>query len=241
MRGTRKKLRRTTGGLAVALIAGLLVSPAVADLTVSVGQSGDVTGTNGAGWLGFMNVFELPANGGGYVFGSPWGVPDLVATFDDPANKVTLSPNTIGDPDPFWYIGGGGPGAPGNKIMDASLYQEFAAGDLAGETLTFEGTVLSNTFTAAHETTIFIKDFAPDFSSFFTSTVTAAPGPFSISLALDAAPDRHVQFGFETIGENVWITDTAPFGNVMIGTIPEPASLTLLAMGGLFLARRRNA
>ena len=188
-----------------------------------------------------MNVSELPANGGAPVFGSAWGVPDLVATFDDPGNKLTLSPNTIGDPDPFWYIGGGAPGNPGNKIMAASLYQEFAAGDLAGETLTFEGTVLSNTFTAAHETTIFIRDFAPDFSSVVMTTVVAAPGPFSISLALDPGAGRHVQYGFETIGENVWVTDTAPFGNVMIGTIPEPASLALLAMGGLTLLRRRRS
>ncbi len=182
------------------LVVGLLASPTVADLTVGVGQSGDTTGTSGSGWLGFMNVFELPVNGGGFVFNSGWGVADLNATFDDPNDKLTLSPNTIGDPDPFWYQGGGGPGQLGNKTMDASLYQEFAAGDLAGETLTFEGTVLSNTFTAAHEITIFIKDFVPDFSSFNASTITAAAGAFSISLALDPGAGRHVQYGFETIG-----------------------------------------
>lgn len=220
------------------VLSGLLVAPAFGDLTVTVGNSADVTGTlDATGWRGFMNVFEL--DGVTDVFGSPWGVGDLNATFDDGASKLTLSPNTIGDPDPFWYIGGGAPGNPGNKIMAASLYQEFAAGDLAGETLTFEGTVLSNTFTAAHETTIFIKDFAPDFSSFNVTEIVAAPGPFSIDLALDAGPDRHVQFGFETVGVNVWTTDTAPFGNVMIAT-PEPASLALLSIGGLALLRRRR-
>lgn len=221
------------------LAVGLPLSPAVADLTVSVGPSGDTTGTTGGGWLGFMNVFELPSNGGAFIFGGSWGVPDLVASFDDPNSKLTLSPNTIGDADPFWYQGGGAPGNPGNKSMAASLYQEFAPGDLAGETLTFEGTVLSNTFTAAHVTTIFIKDFAPDYSSFVTSTVTAAPGPFSVSLALDPGAGRHVQFGFDTVGENVWITDTAPFGNVMIGT-PEPTSIAMLGLGGLALLRRRR-
>jgi hypothetical protein len=232
--------RLLLAAVAVVALTGLLVSPAVADLTVSVGQSGDTTGTTGGGWLGYMNVFNLPGDGGAFQFGSSWGIADLVAEFDDANNKLTLSPNTIGDPNEYWYIGGGGPGAPGNKIMNANLYQEFLAGDLAGETLTFEGTVLSNTFTAAHETKIFIKDFAPDFSSFFVTEIVATPGPFSISLALDPGPGRHVQYGFETTGVNVWFTDTEPFGNVMIGTVPEPASLAVLALGGLMVVRRRR-
>ncbi len=179
----------------VLVLSGLLAAPAFGDLTVTVGNSTDVTGTfDATGWRGFMNVFEL--DGTSFVFGSSWGVGDLNATFDDGASKLTLSPNTIGDPAEFWYQGGGGPGAHGNKIMDASLYQEFAPGDLAGETLTFEGEVLSNSLTAAHNSTIFIKDFAPDFSSFNVTAIPATPGPFSINLALDPGAGRHVQYGF---------------------------------------------
>jgi hypothetical protein len=233
-------MQRRLTTFATVLMFGALVSPAAADLTVGVGLSGDVTGTDGIGWRGFMNVLELPANGGGFVFGSPWGVGDLVAEFDDPNAKLTLSPNTINDPDPFWYQGGGAPGAPGNKVMEANLFQEFAAGDLAGETLTFEGTVVSNTFTAAHEAFIFIKDFAPDFSTVIETKIPMVPGPFSISAALDPGAGRHVQYGFQVIGENVWVTDTGPFGNAMITTIPEPTSLALLALGGLVVARRRK-
>src|SRR6185369_4870259 len=32
-------------------------------------------------WGGFMNVFSLPADGGGYQFGSGWGGADLRAVF----------------------------------------------------------------------------------------------------------------------------------------------------------------
>lgn len=215
------------------LAAGLALSSTAHAATVYVGDS---TAT----WQGYMNVFELPSNGGGFVFGSGWGVGDLVATFDDANSKVTLSPNTIGDPNPFWYQGGGAPGAPGNKIMEANLYRQVDDGSLSGQMVTFEGTVLSNSYTSAHQFSIFIRDFAPDFSSVNELIVPFTSGSFSISLATIADPLRHVQWGVQSRGENVWITDTEPFGNVMIATVPAPASLALLGLGGSMLLRRRR-
>jgi hypothetical protein len=57
-------------------------------------------------------------------------------------------------------------------------------------------------------------------------------------------PARHIQFGFETTGVNVWITDVGPYGKIDITTIPEP-SIAALAMagiaGGMMLLRRRSA
>jgi hypothetical protein len=201
-----------------------------------------VTVDPGASWLGYMNVFELPANGGAFVFGSPWGTADLVATFSGPV--LTLAPNTIGDPDPFWYIGGGAPGNPGNKIMEANMYLESNGGLLGGQTVTFSGTVLANSLTSAHTTFAFIKDFAPDYSSFnVTSIMLGAPGDFSIDLVTLADPGRHVQYGFQTIGVNVWSTDVAPFGSIQITAIPEPSAFALAGLGfsALLILRRRNA
>ena len=89
--------------------AALVAAPAMAG-SVNVGLT-DSTGP----YIGFMNVFELPENGGGFVFGSGWGISDLVANFDDGAQTLTVSPNTIGDPNEFWYQGGRpgeGPAAP---------------------------------------------------------------------------------------------------------------------------------
>jgi hypothetical protein len=212
------------GPALVVLLAGAM--PGMADTMVTVNP--------GAPWLGFMNVFELPANGGGFVFGSPWGTADLTAVFSGPV--LTLGPNTVNDPNPFWYTPSGGPGAAGNKIMDANMYIE-PAGSLPGQTVTFSGMVLSNTLTAAHSSVAFIKDFAPDYSSFNTITVPLAPGPFSISLATVNDPARHVQYGFETIGVNVWITDVGPYGNVQI--IPEPLGLMLIGFGSLLVSCRR--
>jgi len=216
----------------VCLLAAALTASAAHAQTVSVDDST-------APWLGFMNVFELPANGGGFVFASGWGVPDLNSSFDDVGGTLTLSPNTIGDPDPFWYQGGGGPGAAGNKIMEANLYQE-ATDVYNGVTLTFSGDVISNTFTQAHVAEIFIKDFAADYSSFTETRVAMTPGAFSISHATDAGLGRHIQWGFTVTGENVWAGDEGPFGNAVIGTIPTPASAALLGLGGLFATRRRR-
>lgn len=171
--------------------------------------------------LGFMNVFEL--DGTTFVFGSGWGFADLVANYD--GSVLTLSPNTINDPDPFWYQGGGGPGAPGNKVMEAVSYAEFLDGSLAGTTVNFSFEVLSNSLTSEHAAAAFIRDFAPDFSS-VNQTVIPLSGPGHYALSLDTIndPARPVQYGFILRGVNVWATDVAPFGNIVLG--PDQAVAT---------------
>jgi len=227
---------------AIALIGCAAVCAASrvnADTTVTVDP--------GAPWIGFMNVSETPQNGGAYVFGSGWGTPDLVATFAGPV--LTLAPNTIGDPNPFWYTPSGGPGAIGNKTMDANMYVQTADGTLTNQTLTFTGNVLANSLFGnvnqlgnGWTSVAFIKDFAPDYSSFVQTTATLNPGVFSISLLTINNPARHVQYGFETIGPDVWITDVGPYGNIQVTGVPEPATLFLVGVAGFAIAvcRRRR-
>jgi len=45
----------------------------------------------------------------------------------------------------------------------------------------------------------------------------SATGEFSISLDTINDAGRHVQWGFQMIGVNVWVTDVAPFGTMSIG------------------------
>lgn len=175
----------------------------------------------GKTWNGYMNVFNLPEDGQAFVFGSTWGVADLRAAFS--GSELTLSPNTIGDPNPFWYIGGGAPGNPGNKFMEANLYVEVNDNSLSDQLVTFTGTVTSTSLTVAHDSVAFIKDFAPDYSSFTIQTVALEQGTFTVSLQTAPGPGRHVQYGFQTTGENVWFTDVAPFGQVKIAAIPAVA------------------
>lgn len=228
--------------IAAIAFAALVAAPAAADVNVGIDQSD-------ANWLGFMNVFELDSNGGGFVFASGWGVPDLSVSFDDGANSMTFGPNTIGDPNEFWYQdptgtgnpSPGGPGAPGNKSMEANLFQEVTGGALNGETVVFSGNISSYTLTDAHVATVFIRDFAADFSSFeTTSMVVDATGSFSISLDTIDDASRNVQWGVQVKGENVWVTDVAPFGNITFATVPAPGAMALLGLGGLVAGRRRR-
>lgn len=195
--------RNICGAIAIAACFG----------AASAAQAVTVTVDPAAPWLGYMNVFETPANGGFFLWGSPWGIPDLTATWSD--SVLTLGPNSINDPAPYWYTPEGGPGSEGNKIMDANMYVE-PTGSLPGQTVTFTGTVTANSLTAEHTAIAFIKDFAPDYSSFVSTTVPLTPGNFSISLDTIDDPARHVQYGFTVNGKNVWITDVAPFGSVSV-------------------------
>ena len=223
------------------LHAKTLILASVLLLGAVQGLSATITPDPGQPWIGYMNVFEIPQNGGGYVFGSGWGTADLCAVWS--GSVLTLSPNTIGDPNPFWYTPAGGPGAVGNKFMDANMYVE-TTGVHSGETVTFTGAVLSDSLLFSHDalgngwtSVAFIKDFAPDYSSYNIASAPLVNGIFSVSMATIADPTRHVQWGFETIGPDVWITDVGPYGSIQV--IPEPTSLLLgLALAGLACRRR---
>ena len=200
---------------ACALLAGTAFA---ADVTVDPSQLN----------LGYMNVYDL---GNNYLWGSSWGFGDLVASYS--GSNLTLSPNSIGDPAPYWYLPAGGPGSVGQKIMYADSYAQVDNGSLAGQTLNFTGTVLSSTLTSAHVAKVFIRDFAPDFSSFVQTIVNLpSSGAFGISQNLINDPARHVQWGFEMIGVCVWITDVAPYGNIVIAPY-LPVSEETSSFGGV--------
>ncbi len=106
--------------------------------------------------------------------------------------------------------------------MVAAIYQEVSNGSLAGQTVEFSIEITSNSFTSAHQTCIFIRDFAPDFSSNMEAKVPiTGPGIYTVSLMTNPDPNRPVQYGFETAGVNVWSSDVGLFGSVKaIGYIP---------------------
>ncbi len=240
MTSSNRWIRRTFLAGMVAVVFSCGLAPAV-----------EVTIDSAALSNAYMNVFELPSNGGGYVFGSGWGIADLNAVFPT-ASTVTFTPNTIGDPNPFWYTPSGGPGATGNKIMEANLYAQPADGTYSGQTVTFKGNVTAFTLqTGTNPNTdytfkAFVRDFAPDYSSVIEQAFPiTSTGEFSISLATINDPTRHIQWGLQMRGANVWITDVDSKGSVTLAAVapvPEPSSLAVVAAAGLTLApiaRRR--
>ncbi len=169
-----------------------------------------------ANWLGYMNVFNLPSQGGGYIFGSPWGTNDLVATIT--GSELCLQPNQIGDPNPFWYTPSGGPGSTGNKFMEANHYLENNTGLYAGQNLSYSVEVTSNTFSCGHTTRLYIREFGPNFSFIINETFVTLgePGVYTVTMPISTVPGSIVQYGHVTTGPNVWVTDAPACGSIKL-------------------------
>ena len=174
---------------------------------------------------GYMNVFAPPSAGGGYLSGSGWAVKDLRAQFTG-STSVTLAPCYVADSGTYWYTPSGQPGATGNKIMEANVYGQ-ADGTYAGQSVKFSGTVPSYTLqggTSGWSVKAFIRDFTADYSSYNEQAVPiSATGSFSVRLNAVNDPSRHVQWGLQMKGPNVWITDLASKGTVVVSALPTAA------------------
>jgi prepilin-type N-terminal cleavage/methylation domain-containing protein len=203
------------------------VPQAVSLQSLSIGSTVPLTVDSATMTNGFMNVFDLPSAGGAYqpALSSAWAVPELRADFTS-GTSVTLAPCFVSDTSAVWYTPSGQPGATGNKIMEANVYGQ-ADGTYAGKTVSFSGTVPSYTLLSGSgnwSVKAFVRDFAADYSTFTESQVPiSTTGSFSVSLETANDPTRHVQWGLQTSGPDVWITDLASKGTVVVNAVATPA------------------
>jgi hypothetical protein len=209
------------------LMVGALAVPALAiDLTVDPG----------AAWIGYMNVFEQPSGGGGYLWGSSWAPADLRAVYT--GNELKLSPNTncYNAADPYWV----NPDGSGAKQMEANMYVENTG--LVGQTVVFSGQTLANTLATGYASQAFIKVLDPNsgWATIASAYVPLVGGAnFSVALEVPGTAGLIPQYGFMTTGLVANPATVDALGYALVAPIPEPASLMLLALGGLALARRR--
>jgi beta-glucanase (GH16 family) len=178
-------------------------------------------------WTTYMNVFETPANGGGYVFGSNWALGDAKSTLNTnigTAGTLTLQPNfnTYRDnsSDAYWVNQTTGEG---NKVMEASTYVEPGATYL-GADFTFTGSVVSYTLDSSkYQAKVFIKalDPANGYADALggTKVMDLPPsGNFSITAdSADLTSGLVLQYGFFIRGVNANPVDEAALGSVVIG------------------------
>lgn len=199
----------TTVGATVAWSGGSTSSGNVVDFDAS------------ATFLGYMNWFELPANGGAWVSGGAWGVADLKSVPDAGANTLTLQPNfntyAANPTDAYWVNQTTGEG---NKNMQATTYIEDATAN--GTDLTFQGSVSSYTLDAAYTAKYFIKALDPNngYADVFGGSKTfdlPESGNFSVSATAAELPaELVVQYGFEVFGANANPADEATLGSVVV-------------------------
>ena len=178
-----------------------------------------VTTDAGADFLGFANVFDTTADGGAFIFGSGWGVPDLQTLVDTGAGTITLQPNfnTFADNpgDDFWINPTTGEG---NKVFEANTFVESTG--LVGSELTFTGGVLINDLDPSYVAIAFIKVFNADFSSVKQVDAPLVGGQnFSITYTEVEAEDTTVQYGWQIIGRNANPANEATLGSIVVTDI----------------------
>lgn len=183
----------------------------------------DVPASASDNWIAFMNVSDLPSDGGGYQFGSPWALPDVKTVLDTPNNTITLQPNfntyAANPTDPFWV---NQMTFEGNKQMEALTFVEPGA-SFNGVDLTFSGEVLSHTIDADYEVSFFIKaldslnGYSDALNGAYVQTLPTS-GSFTVSVTAAEIPSGLlVQYGFSVTGPNANPLEEAALGSVVIG------------------------
>jgi hypothetical protein len=190
--------------------------------TYTFGQN-NISADASDNWIAFMNVSDLPADGGAYQFGSFWAVTDAKTTLDVASNTITLQPNfnTYADnpTDPYWVNQST---LAGNKQMEASTFVEPGP-TFNGSDLTFSGSVISHDLDSGYTAQFFVKalDSLAGYSDALAGAyITDLPmsGVFTVTVPAAELPSGLlIQYGFVITGPNANPADEAALGSVVIG------------------------
>jgi hypothetical protein len=164
-------------------------------------------------WIGYMAWSPVSGDAAGYggSGSSVWGTGALIAFFDPTGtNTLTIQPNTnTYAPGVDYWVNANGSGA---NNMDASFYVQNDS--LEGQTLTFNGTCLTNNLVSPYTSVAFIKEFDASYNIINEDEVTPVAGqPFSLFLVTGTGV--HIQYGFETVGPDANPNTLASLGEVV--------------------------
>ena len=163
-------------------------------------------------WIAYINIFETPANGGGFFDGEVTDLNSLQSDIDPEAGTVTLKPNfskyVAGDP--TWSNG-----SLGNKIIQASTYVEETA--LVGQSFTFNGNVISNTIDTSYQNYAFVRIFTDTFGLLEELRTPLVQGEaFNVQYNNSQPSAVYVQYGFTIEGLNANPANEEVLGNVVV-------------------------
>ena len=219
----KRNLVKASAILGVSL---LTISTAEAQTTVSVAADAPL--------VAYANWFEL--DGTTYVGGSEWGVADLKTVVNTDDNTIALHPNfsAYGDgSDPYWADGENGA-----KVFEGNTYIEDNS--LLGQTVTFEGSTVTNTLAEGYDAIAFIKILSADYQllQFLTAPLVTGEN-FSLTSETATIDGAAIfQYGYSVTGVNANPSQESALGNAVVtaetsGTNPEETNVTVDATSEL--------
>jgi hypothetical protein len=227
-------------------IARLALTTLAACTTAAAAETIYVTVDSSSPWVGFANVFELPADPG-TGRGAYWqgifldsniaALPASVA-----ANVATLAPNAIfgGEPmagSPDWWTPDGLGGFTPNKVIEANVYVDtgFSGVALSGNTIHFAGLTVESSLAAPYVGYAWIRDFSLDYSVLRNQVITPLVAGQAFDLSMVTLSGGAVQYGFALVGPNADPSALPGLGTISISAVPEPATPAMLLVGALLV------
>jgi hypothetical protein len=168
---------------------------------------------------GYINYYGLnPDNtAGGYAGGFGYATDLLRSKVVD--GVAYIMPNTAlyDINNAVWTNPDGTP----NKFLEQDWF--ISNDDLLGQTLTFNGYCPSNSLPSQYTASVWIEDFAPDYSSFTAATSNLVAGQ-AFSITLPTTPGGHIQYGIRLTGPDNSPTNTDTMTAALVSILPPALS-----------------